>query len=125
MGWLIMSPIDHINGLAPSGFLAVIDFTKIENLSLTDLAVWSTLILDYRPEPLLVGLLVTSISIFHRLPPCGSLVARLKHGTLCRNRCASLGASFVLKYDSGRSNPPVNCSTPIMAKYWLCRDDGC
>jgi hypothetical protein len=39
LGRLIMSAIDHINGFAPSGFLAVIYFTKIENLSLTDLAV--------------------------------------------------------------------------------------
>lgn len=50
---LIMSAIDHINGPAPPGFLAVIDFTKIEHLPLTDLAVRQSLVFDYGPLPII------------------------------------------------------------------------
>jgi hypothetical protein len=59
LGRLIMSAIDHINGPAPPGFLAVIDFTKIEHLPLTNLAVRQSLILDDGPVPMLLAVFIS------------------------------------------------------------------
>ena len=54
---LIMPAIDHINGLAPPGFLAAIHFTRIEHLPLTDLAFRQSLVLDNGPVPMLLAVL--------------------------------------------------------------------
>ena len=53
-----MFSIDHSNGLAPPGFLTVVDFTKIENLPLTNLAVRKSLVLDYGPVPMLFTIFI-------------------------------------------------------------------
>jgi hypothetical protein len=54
-----MPPIHHINGLAPPGFLAVVDFTKIEDLPLADLAARQSLVLDDRPIPMLLAIFIS------------------------------------------------------------------
>jgi hypothetical protein len=55
-----MSTIDHINGPAPPGFWAVIDFTKVEHhLPLTDLAVQQSLALGDGPVPMLLAVFIS------------------------------------------------------------------
>jgi hypothetical protein len=59
LGRLVMPSINHINGFAPPGLLAVVDFTKIEHLPLVDLAVRQPPVLDYGPVPVLLAILIS------------------------------------------------------------------
>jgi hypothetical protein len=59
LGRMAMPAIQHIDGLAPSSLLAVVDFTKVEHLPLADFAVRQSPVLNDRPIPMFLTIFIS------------------------------------------------------------------